>query len=120
AEQQIGFFDALSPEAQAKFLTSTVEEMPKIGQTMETMVTDWAAGEPEKLAVLLNESMKDSPEVAKTILYDRNARWASWIAERMKRPGTVFVAVGAGHLAGAGSVQDKLGAYKLKAVRVKY
>ncbi|MFD1786260.1 TraB/GumN family protein [Sphingomonas floccifaciens] len=120
AEQQIGFFDALSPKAQTEFLTGTVDEMPKIGQTMETMVADWAAGEPDKLAVLLNESMKDSPEVAKTILYDRNARWASWIAERMKQPGTVFIAVGAGHLAGKGSVQDNLGAYKLKAVRVQY
>lgn len=120
AEQQIGFFDALSPKAQSEFLASTVDEMPKIGQTMETMVTDWSAGDPDKLAATLNESMKDSPEVAKTILYDRNARWATWIAERMKQPGTVFVAVGAGHLAGKDSVQDKLGAYKLKAVRVEY
>ncbi|WP_294301673.1 TraB/GumN family protein [uncultured Sphingomonas sp.] len=120
AEQQIGFFDALSPKAQTEFLTGTVDEMPKIGQTMETMVTDWAAGNPEKLAETLNESMKDSPEVAKTILYDRNARWATWIADRMKQPGTVFVAVGAGHLAGKDSVQDKLGAYKLKAMRVDY
>ncbi|WP_294337161.1 TraB/GumN family protein [uncultured Sphingomonas sp.] len=120
AEQQIGFFDALSPKAQTEFLTGTIDEMPKIGQTMETMVTDWAAGNPEKLAETLNESMKDSPEVAKTILYDRNARWATWIADRMKQPGTVFVAVGAGHLAGKDSVQDKLGAYKLKAMRVDY
>ncbi|MBN2971283.1 TraB/GumN family protein [Roseomonas aeriglobus] len=120
AEQQIGFFDSLSPKAQSDFLSSTVDEMPKIGQTMETMVSDWAAGAPDKLAETLNESMKDSPEVAKTILYDRNARWATWISERMKQPGTVFVAVGAGHLAGKDSVQDKLGAYKLKAVRVEY
>ncbi|KQN25623.1 polysaccharide biosynthesis protein GumN [Sphingomonas sp. Leaf33] len=120
AEQQIGFFDALSPKAQTEFLGGTIDEMPKIGQTMETMVTDWSAGAPDKLAATLNESMKDSPEVAKTILYDRNARWATWISERMKQPGTVFVAVGAGHLAGKDSVQDKLGAYKLKAVRVEY
>ena len=35
---------------------------------------------------------------------ERNARWADWIAGRMQTPGTVFVAVGAGHLAGKDSV----------------
>ncbi|MHA6721432.1 TraB/GumN family protein [Sphingomonas sp. RS2018] len=120
AEQQIGFFDTLTPAAQTAFLTGTVDEMPKIGQTMETMVADWAKGDPDKLAALLNESMKDSPEVAKTLLYDRNARWADWIAKRMAKPGTVFVAVGAGHLAGNKSVIADLKAKKLVAKRVKY
>jgi len=32
----------------------------------------------------------------------------------------VFIAVGAGHLAGANSVQAQLKAYKLDAVRVPY
>jgi uncharacterized protein len=120
AEQQLGFFDSLSPKAQVTFLTSTLDELPKAGETMARMVDEWAAGDPDALARDMNESLKDSPEVAKTLLHDRNARWAGWIAERMKQPGTVFMAVGAGHLAGTGSVQDQLKAYKLKAVRVTY
>ena len=35
-------------------------------------------------------------------------RWADWIAARMQTPGTVFVAVGAGHLAGKDSVLVQL------------
>jgi uncharacterized protein YbaP (TraB family) len=120
AEQQFGYFNSLSNPAQLSFLTSTIDELPKLRTTMETMVTKWAAGDPDALAREMNDSLKDSPEVAQKLLFDRNARWAGWIAERMKRPGTVFIAVGAGHLAGPGSVQDQLGAYKLKAVRVKY
>ena len=50
----------------------------------------------------------------------RNARWADWVAARMAQPGTVFVAVGAGHLAGKGSVQTLLAEKGLKAERVSY
>ncbi len=119
-EQQLGFFDSLSQPAQIKFLTSTVDELPKLGTIMATMITDWSKGDPDALARLINENMKDSPEVAKRLLTDRNARWADWLATRMKTPGTVFVAVGAGHQAGEGSVQAMLGKHKLKAVRVAY
>jgi uncharacterized protein YbaP (TraB family) len=58
--------------------------------------------------------------VAKVLLVDRNARWAQWIKQRMARPGTVFVAVGAGHLAGPDSVQAHLAKLGVKAERVRY
>lgn len=119
-EGQLGIFGGLSQPAQMQLLESTLDELPKVDATFSALVDAWAAGKPEGVAKEMNDSLKDSPEVAKVLLTDRNKRWAAWIAERMKRPGTVFVAVGAGHLAGAGSVQDQLGAYKLKAVRVRY
>jgi uncharacterized protein YbaP (TraB family) len=119
-EGQLGVFGGLSQPAQMQLLESTLDELPKVDATFGTLVDAWAAGNPDGVAKEMNESLKDSPEVAKALLTDRNKRWAAWIAERMKQPGTVFVAVGAGHLAGTGSVQDQLGAYKLKAVRVSY
>ena len=72
------------------------------------------------LAAVMNDSLKESPEVTRVLLTDRNRTWAEWIAERMKRPGTVFMAVGAGHLAGAEAVQAQLRARGLKAERVRY
>ena len=119
-EGQIGIFDSLSRPAQVQLLESTIDELPKAGETMNRMVTEWSAGNPDGLAVTMNETLKDSPEVAEKLLFARNAQWAGWIADRMKTPGTVFVAVGAGHLAGRGSVQDQLGKYGLTAERVKY
>ncbi|MGJ3626244.1 TraB/GumN family protein [Sphingomonas sp. MMS24-JH45] len=117
-EGQLSIFDRLSPPAQVQLLESTMDELPKAGETMATMVADWSRGDPDALAREMNGSLKDLPEVAKALLTDRNRRWAGWIAERMN-VGTVFVA-GAGHLAGTESVQAMLGAYRLKAVRVKY
>ena len=120
AAQQIGYFGSLSQGAQVQFLVSTVDELPRATETLGRMVADWSRGDPAALAEEMNDSLKDSPEVAKVLLTDRNARWAQWIRERMARPGTVFVAVGAGHLAGTGSVQEQLAGLKIKAKRVKY
>jgi len=120
AAQQLGYFGALSDAAQVQFLVSTIDELPTAGNTMAKMVDDWARGDPDALAAEMNETLKDSPEVGRVLLTERNVRWAAWIKERMQRPGTVFLAVGAGHLAGPDSVQAQLGKLKVKAKRVKY
>ncbi|MFE8584779.1 TraB/GumN family protein [Sphingomonas sp. NCPPB 2930] len=120
AEQQIGYFNGLSPKAQIEFLTSTVDELPKAGEEMAKMVDEWAHGDPDALARDMNESLKDSPEVAKTLLTDRNGRWASWIKQRLAKPGTIFMAVGAGHLAGDDSVQAQLAKQGIRAQRIAY
>jgi len=71
------------------------------------MVTEWVEGDADALAALMNEGMSD-PEAAEALLYSRNRNWAEWIDARLEQPGTVFMAVGAGHLAGEKSVQDYL------------
>ena len=120
AEQQLGYFSGLSDKAQIQFLESTVDELPTVADQMTRMVDDWAGGKPEALATEMNDSLKDSPEVAKVLLVDRNKRWAQWIKDRMAKPGTVFVAVGAGHLAGPDSVQAQLARLGVKAQRIRY
>ncbi|GAA0672266.1 hypothetical protein FHT00_001757 [Sphingomonas insulae] len=119
-EQQLGFFGSLSDAAQLQFLESTVDELPSLPKQMAAMVDEWARGDPDALAREMNDELKSSPEVAKVLLTDRNARWATWIKQRMARPGTVFIAVGAGHLAGPDSVQAYLAKMGVKAERVRY
>ncbi len=119
-EEQLGFFDALPEKQQVAFLNSVVKDIDKLGPMLDKMVMLWAKGDPDGLAVAMNESLAATPELAKTLLWDRNARWADQIKTRMDQPGTVFIAVGAGHLAGDKSVQDYLKARGLTATRVKY
>jgi uncharacterized protein len=119
-QQQLGFFGSLSDKAQLQFLESTVDELPALDKQMASMVDEWARGDPEALAREMNDELKSSPEVAKVLLVDRNRNWAQWIRQRMTKPGTVFIAVGAGHLAGPDSVQAQLAKLGLKAERVKY
>ncbi len=119
-EQQLGYFSSLSDAAQMEMLTSSLDEMPRVDAMIGKMVDNWAHGRPEALATEMNDSLKDSPEVARVLLVERNRRWAQWIGQRMKQPGTVFVAVGSGHLAGPESVQAQLAKQGIRAKRVQY
>jgi len=118
--QQLGYFDKLPESQQISFLNSVVRDLDKLGPQLDKMVLQWAKGDPDALAVTMNESLAETPELAKVLLWDRNARWADQLKARMDQPGTVFVAVGAGHLAGAKSVQDYLKERGMIAKRVKY
>lgn len=117
-DQQIGYFDGLPEDQQIKFLNSAVRELPETQKVTTAMIGSWASGKPDKLAAVMNDGMTELPEIKKVLLTDRNRRWADLITERMDQPGTVFIAVGAGHLAGKESVQTMLKANKLKAVRI--
>lgn len=120
AEQQMQWLDATPMPEQVESLMALVEDNGKSDALMNNMISAWNAGKPDDLAKLINSEFADTPETAKALLYDRNARWADWIEKRMETPGTVFMAVGAGHLAGKDSVQDYLAKKKIKSKRIKY
>ena len=119
AEQQLGYLDNLPEAAQIAFLDATIDDVPKAEQEFDAIVTNWSKGDPQALAKIINDDMNGQPQLRKTLLTDRNARWASWIVNRMKTPGTVFIAVGAGHLAGQASVIDDLRADHLTVTRLQ-
>lgn len=120
AREQLGYFDALPIAAQRALLVDTIEELPKAGATIDAMVAAWKAGDADKLARLMNDDLDRSPELTEALLVRRNRNWAGWIQRRMAAPGTVFLAVGAGHLAGGASVQAELARRGLKVERVAY
>ncbi|MGV3512083.1 MAG: TraB/GumN family protein [Novosphingobium sp.] len=115
---QLGLFDQLPREAQLKFLGEAVRDFDKSFAIIGTMTDEWGSGDPEGLGKLMNENM-DDPELADALLYQRNRNWALWIRKRLDQPGTVFIAVGAGHLAGANSVQDVLKQQGVASTRVQ-
>jgi uncharacterized protein len=117
--EQLGFFDNLPQETQLRYLNETVSMIDDTSAQLDQLVDFWAKAEPEKLAELMNKGMSD-PVLMDAILYKRNANWATWINSRMAKPGTVFLAVGAAHLAGEKSVQDLLVPFGHKAERVAY
>jgi uncharacterized protein len=118
-EWQLSLFDTLPEASQLQFLNESVRDFDEMSKGMEQLVTTWSKPDPDGLARLMNDGLVD-PILYKRLLSDRNVKWAKWIDERMKQPGTIFMAVGAGHLAGKDSVQNQLKAYKRKSKRVKY
>jgi uncharacterized protein len=119
AAEQLGFLDQLSEESQRLFLLSATESDEEVRRQFEAMRVAWTSGDVEAIARTFNEDASMSRELREVLLTRRNARWADWLKARMERPGTVFVAVGAGHLAGEGSVQDMLARRGLGVQRVQ-
>ena len=118
-EGQLKLFDELPAADQATFLANVSKRIDEVVPQLGAMVSAWQAGDADKLAALMNEAMKDDAHLADRLLYARNRNWATWIDERLDQPGTVFMAVGAGHLAGAQSVQDALAQRGIQSVRVQ-
>lgn len=118
-EQQIGYFNTLSKETQLAYLDSVISSMDTVTEDIDELVRDWSAGDAVGLAKQMNEGLAD-PALRTTLLTERNVNWANWIEKRLEKPGTVFVAVGAGHLAGPDSVQQQLAQMNIAADRVEY
>lgn len=78
----------------------------------------WTNGDTGAFSIMLAGFEAKSPVAYRMLISDRNARWGQWIVNRLDRPGTVFVAVGSGHLAGKDSVQQWLAYRGITATRV--
>lgn len=117
-DYQLGLFDGLPAEAQQRYLGEVVDQLPTIREQIGAIVTAWKTGNPDELARLMNFA-EDDPAFAEAMLIGRNRNWAKWLDDRLEQPGTVFVAVGAGHLAGTGSVQEQLAARGIGTARLQ-
>lgn len=117
-EAQLRLFDTL-PETDARaLLDATVDDLSTAGADIKTLVGLWQAGQTEALAADFDKDFRTTPKLARVLLADRNRTWAEWIAARLTTPGKLFIAVGAGHLGGPGSVVALLQAKGITVERV--
>lgn len=104
-EEQIRILAELPPEVQRAFLISTINEVEEGGDAMRDLDAAWARGDTATLTRLLDaEWRKAGPEVHEAVILRRNRAWVEDIARRLDGSGTIFIAVGAAHLVGDGSV----------------
>ena len=91
-------------------------------QPATVSVTDllkaWKSGDTGAFSTMLAGFEAKAPVAYRILIADRNAKWGQWIANRLDRPGIVFVAVGSGHLAGKDSVQQWLAARGIATTRI--
>lgn len=105
--QQLGFFDTLSEETQREFLASALDDADEARKMFSNMLAAWTAGDVDAIEATFVEAQM-SEELEAALLTRRNANWTEWLHARLDEPGTILVAVGAGHLAGEDSVVDML------------
>jgi len=117
--EQLSLFDTLPEKAQRELLEGAIENPQAMRAKFNEMLGAWLNGNVDAIAATFNRDLQNSPELKAALLTRRNWNWSQWIERRMAQPGTVMVAVGAGHLAGNESVQRYLESrgYKVKRVQ---
>ncbi|MFL6829734.1 MAG: TraB/GumN family protein [Sphingomicrobium sp.] len=96
----------------------TAAPMASLSKAMAEMQAAWKQGDQSVFVRMLGQLERASPDTYRIMFTERNARWADWIAGRMQTPGVVFVAVGAGHLAGKDSLLVRLAQLGIPSARV--
>jgi uncharacterized protein YbaP (TraB family) len=108
-EFQLDMFNRMAP-VQPPSPSSAADPAAKaqLAAVMAEMQSAWGRGDQRIFTAMLGEMRRATPDNYRMMFPERNGRWAQWLAGRMQRPGTVFVAVGAGHFAGPDSVLSQL------------
>lgn len=109
AEQQIRYFADLPQAVQISMLRNTLDDFAKADTEIAALVNHWQLGDVAAIAELETADMRTKyPMLYKTLLTDRNARWAQQIVQMLPQHRIIFIAVGAAHLAGPDAVQAQL------------
>ena len=118
-EQQLHYLADFPHSEQVTLLHDQLQDLPTASTQMNEMMSAWTKGDVETIAKIENAGIAKSPELYKKLVVQRNQRFADEIAKLLAgtKPGTVFVAVGAAHLAGPDSVQKDLEAKGFKVTR---
>lgn len=108
-EEQLQFFANLPREVEVELLEQTLEQIEEAPDTLDGLVDAWASGDQAAIDQLMNGDFREeSPEVHEVIIVRRNEAWAEAVEAMMDGSGTIFIAVGAGHLPGEGGLIDLL------------
>ena len=118
AEQQIRFLADMPQALQLALLRSTLRDNDRASVQLKAILDAWLGGDDAAIARLENALMqREEPQLYRHLLVDRNKVWAARIKAMLEQPGTVFIAVGAAHLAGPDSVQAQLATLGISSTR---
>lgn len=109
ADQQLRYFADLPAPVEINYLHQTLKEFDLDLKELDEAADAWAKGDVAGIdRVLMADMRKEAPDLYDILLKRRNEAMADQIVARLAQGGTVFVAVGAGHLTGADGIQAAL------------
>ncbi len=105
---QIDLFVSLSEKNPDDFVARALADIDLLEEEIIPLERAWAAGDIDTLGALMSKSFEGYPELYKTFVLDRNARWLKTLDGLLAKPETAMVVVGAGHLPGKGGLLELL------------
>jgi uncharacterized protein YbaP (TraB family) len=120
---QIAMFDRMPAQRRAHSAAApgsapNARTSAALGALIGQMQSAWNRGDQGLFVALIDQMRASSPDSYKLMFTERNRNWAGWIAQRLEKPGVIFVAVGAAHLVGRDSVQAKLAELGVRSARI--
>jgi uncharacterized protein len=105
---QIALFDAMSMDAQADYLLTSLEQARDLPKEVDAMVRAWQRGDTGWFESQLKTELGRDPKLYQSLLVARNRKWVPKIETLLNDDRNYLVIVGTGHLVGQGSVLDLL------------
>lgn len=104
--QQTDAFDLLPEDEQITMLYETAVLLDESPKMLDLLVDEWAEGDVAGISSLVAspDGVGFTDAAYEALLVKRNQNWVPQIEAMLEEPGSVFIAVGAGHLAGPDSV----------------
>ena len=103
-EEQLGLFDAMSRDEQARMLLNTLDDISDLETGLDTLVDAWKRGDTATLDKELKQGFDGLPGMYQALVVDRNRAWLERITALDAADGNHLVIVGALHLVGDDSV----------------
>jgi hypothetical protein len=100
AEQQLRLLMPEDQSLEVQEFDAGLKDLLNETTSVNDLVNAWAQGHVAKLNDLMNSGFKENPRAEKTLFDDRNRAWVKKLEAMLNEKHTVFVTVGAGHLAG--------------------
>jgi uncharacterized protein YbaP (TraB family) len=118
-EGQLKIFAALPEEAQRKLLAATIDGASDPAESYQRLLSAWRRGDMQVIAAEFDRAFTAAPELQQALVTQRNVAWADELKRRAARPGTILVAVGAGHMTGTSALPALLSARGFRVARVQ-
>lgn len=119
AEEQLSLFTDLDQQTELSILQLTIRDWSVQKEQLPRLLMAWKSGDIDSIDQLMNDEMRATlPAAFDALMTSRNKSWAEKIIPMMDKPGVILIAVGAGHLAGKGSLPEILADAGLNIERV--
>ena len=116
-EDQLAMFDSQTEAEQIAILRVTLDQLNTMPDAFTRLFDAWIDGDVDTLADLVSEGSEQAPSFWDALFTRRNEAWVEVIDHFLKDDKSYFIAVGAGHLVGDGSVVDLLRAKGYRVTR---
>lgn len=108
---QLSALDSLPMKLQGEFLLVSLDEASDMEQEADQLINAWARGDTTALARTLVHDFDKFPELYRSLIVDRNRKWADEIGALLDDDANYLIVVGALHLVGQDSVIELLRAH---------